>query len=164
VQKRAVRTKKGARMGTYTLQDRTGIAELLVFPEPFARLEEVLEQQVPLIVKGRVVIEEREGQETSKVARVRVEDAKPLEKMAQPATRLRIQVRLGELGAQELDQLQRLMAERPGRSRVIFDLVQPEGDMATLEASSAVKVDDGLLAAVRGLCGEKAVTVEQGNA
>ena len=164
VQKRALRTKKGARMGTYTLQDRTGIAELLVFPEPFARLEAVLEQQVPLIVKGRVAIEDREGQETAKVARIRVEDAKPLAAMAQPTTRLRIRVRLGDLGTQELDRLQRVLAERPGRSRVVFDLVQPEGDTATLEASGAVQVDDGLLAAVRGLCGESAVTVEQGNA
>lgn len=124
----------------------------------------MLEQQVPLIVKGRVAIEDREGQETAKVARIRVEDAKPLAAMAQPTTRLRIRVRLGDLGTQELDRLQRVLAERPGRSRVVFDLVQPEGDTATLEASGAVQVDDGLLAAVRGLCGESAVTVEQGNA
>ncbi len=161
VQGKALRTRKGKRMGAFTLQDRTGLMELVVYSEPFARLEAVLEQKIPLVVKGRVSIDDREGQDASRALRVSVEDAKPLEKMlASAPVRLRIRVRLADVQGDEMERLQTLLSERPGRSRVVFDLERAEGDTATLEASSAVAVDEKLLAAVRGLCGEESVTVE----
>ena len=36
---RPMRSKKGARWAIFTLQDMTGVQELLAFPESFARLE-----------------------------------------------------------------------------------------------------------------------------
>src|SRR5208337_1568936 len=39
---RPMRSKKGARWAIYTLQDMTGVQELLAFPESFARLENIL--------------------------------------------------------------------------------------------------------------------------
>ncbi len=55
---RPMRTRKGARWGIFTLQDMTGVQEMLVFPETFTRLEAMLKLGVPLLLKARVQVEE----------------------------------------------------------------------------------------------------------
>ena len=55
---RPMRSKKGARWAIYTIQDMTGVQELLAFPESFARLEPVLKAGTPLLLKVRVQVEE----------------------------------------------------------------------------------------------------------
>src|SRR5579863_405241 len=55
---RSMRSRKGERWGILTLQDMTGVLEVLAFPESFARLEAVLKSNAPLILKGRVNVEE----------------------------------------------------------------------------------------------------------
>src|SRR5207245_11641819 len=55
---RPMRSKKGARWAIFTIQDMTGVQELLAFPESFARLEPVLKPGNPLILKVRVQVEE----------------------------------------------------------------------------------------------------------
>jgi DNA polymerase-3 subunit alpha len=161
VQARVARSRKGAKWGSYTLQDRTGLAELLVFSETFTRLESLFAQNIPLMIKGRITLEEREGPETGRTLRVRVEDARPLEKMVQTAAgTLRIRIHLGALGNSDLDRLRDIFLRQPGRSRVVFDLIEPGGDAATVEASSAVKADETLLVAVREIFGDQAVVVD----
>jgi len=46
-----MRSRKGARWAIYTLQDMTGVQELLAFPESFAKLENVLKPGTPLLLK-----------------------------------------------------------------------------------------------------------------
>jgi len=46
-----MRSKKGARWAIFTIQDMTGVQELLAFPESFARLEAVLKAGNPLLLK-----------------------------------------------------------------------------------------------------------------
>jgi DNA polymerase-3 subunit alpha len=161
VQARVARSRRGAKWGSYTLQDRTGLAELLVFSETFARLESLFAENIPLLIKGRITVEDREGQETGRTLRVRVEDARPLEKMVQdgPGT-LRIRIELASLGNGELDRLRDIFLRQPGRCRVVFDLIEPGGDAATVEASSSVKADETLLFAVRQIFGDQAVVVD----
>src|SRR5207253_807195 len=55
---RPMRTKKGARWGIFTIQDMTGVQELLTFPESFAKHEQTLKPGTPLLMKVRVQIEE----------------------------------------------------------------------------------------------------------
>src|SRR5215831_8810861 len=55
---RPMRSKKGARWAIFTLQDMTGVQELLAFPESFARLEQMLKPGHPLLMKARVQVEE----------------------------------------------------------------------------------------------------------
>ena len=58
VQARPMRSKRGARWTILILQDRTGVIEALVFPEAFQKLEGILKTNTPLLVKGRVAIED----------------------------------------------------------------------------------------------------------
>ncbi len=153
VQSRPMRSKKGERWGIYTLQDRTGVVDLLVFAKAFAKLEGTLRAGTALLVKGRVVAEEAG-------TRIVVSDARALEDMAQaPPTLLRVRVDLGAMDSEVLDRLQDLFLSRPGRCRVAFELVNPDGTMATLETQNSVQPDAQLVEAVREICGLDAVAV-----
>ena len=74
VQTRPMRSRRGAKWAILTLQDRTGVIEALAFPEAFQKLEPILKTATPLLVKGRVAVEDVG-------TRVIVSDARPIERM-----------------------------------------------------------------------------------
>ena len=55
---RSMRSRKGARWAILSLQDPTGMLEVLAFPESFAKLENVLKAGAMLLLRGRVQIED----------------------------------------------------------------------------------------------------------
>ena len=77
VQSRRMRSRRGARWAILTLQDRTGVCEALVFPEAFQKLEGLLKAATPLLVKGRVAVEDVG-------TRVIVSDARLLDQVTRP--------------------------------------------------------------------------------
>src|SRR6202044_2673338 len=111
VQLRAMRSRRGARWAILTLQDRTGVVEALVFPEAFQRIEPILKSATPLLVKGRVAVEDVG-------TRVIVSDARPLDQVIdRPPSMLRIRISLDDSGAGVVDRLHELFSSRPGRCR-----------------------------------------------
>src|SRR5580704_8947109 len=155
VQIRPMRSRRGARWAILTLQDRTGVIEALVFPEAFAKLEPILKANTPLLVKGRVAVEDVG-------TRLMVADARLLDQVAdRPPSQLRVRVDLSTVDTGALDRLQKLFSSRPGRCRVTFDLVKDDGTEATLEAGSAVLADRELLERVREICGTDSVALVQ---
>jgi DNA polymerase III subunit alpha len=157
VQSRAMRSRRGARWCILTLQDRTGVVEALIFPEAFQKLEPILKPATPLLVKGRVAVEDVG-------TRLIVDDARLLDQVSirQPAPGLlRVRVGLNTLDAAALDRLHELFSSRPGRCRVAFELVQEDGTEATLESFSAVNPDPELVERVREICGADSVAVVQ---
>ncbi len=56
-----------------------------------------------------------------------------------------------------LDELKELFADKPGSCAVAFDLISPEGAVATLRADQRVRPDEELVREVCRLCGENAV-------
>jgi DNA polymerase III subunit alpha len=155
VQIRPMRSRRGARWAILTLQDRTGVIEALVFPEAFAKLEPILKANTPLLVKGRVAVEDVG-------TRLMVADARLLDQVAdRPPSQLRVRVDLSTVDTGALDRLQKLFSSRPGRCRVTFDLVKDDGTEATLEAGSAVLADRELVERVREICGTDSVALVQ---
>ena len=155
VQMRPMRSRRGARWGIFTLQDRTGVIEALAFPEAFGKLEHIMKTNTPLLVKGRVAIEDVG-------TRLIVADARLLEQVAdKPPSMLRVRVDLSSVNSDALDQLQKLFVSRPGRCKVSFDLMQNDGTEATLESGSAVQADRELVERVREICGSDSVAVVQ---
>jgi DNA polymerase-3 subunit alpha len=155
VQSRPMRSRRGARWAILILQDRTGIVESLVFPEAFQKLEPILKSATPLLVKGRVAVEDVG-------TRLIVADARALDQVVdRPPAMLRVRVDLSVVETSVLDRLQELFLSRPGRCRIAFDLVTEDGTEATLEASSAVRADSELVARVREICGADSVVVVQ---
>jgi DNA polymerase III subunit alpha len=153
VQTRPMRSRRGARWAILTLQDRSGIVEGLVFPEAFQKLEPILKSATPLLVKGRVAVEDIG-------TRLIVSDARALDQVAERVTGvLRVRVDLRSMDTGALDRLQELFRSRPGRCRVAFELVKEDGTEATLEAGSAVEADSELVERVREICGSESVAV-----
>jgi DNA polymerase-3 subunit alpha len=152
VQTRPMRSKRdNQRWAIVTLQDRTAVVECLVFSEPFARLEAVLKTAVPLLIKGRVAVEDAG-------TRLRIMDAKPLEQMlGRSPTLLRVRVDLSAADESLLERLDLLMASRPGRCKVEFGLVGGDGSEAVLESDRLVRADAELLDQIRVICGADSV-------
>jgi DNA polymerase-3 subunit alpha len=151
---RSMRSRKGERWGILTLQDMTGVLEVLAFPESFARLENIFKSNAPLLLKGRVNVEEAG-------TRLAVMDARKLEDMGQRAPGvMRVRVNLGEVDPGVLDELKELFTNKPGSCAVAFDLISPEGAVATLRADQRVRADQELVREVCRLCGDNSVQLE----
>ncbi len=119
---RPMRSKKGARWAIFTLQDMTGVQELLAFPESFARLESVLKPGQPLLLKVRVQVEEAG-------TRLSLQEARKLEAIAEtngPAE-FRLKLDLQRLSEDALAQLEELFAKAAGPSTVIFEVKAHDG-------------------------------------
>jgi hypothetical protein len=93
--------------------------------------------------------------------RLAVMDARKLEDLGQrPPSVMRVRVNLGALDAGVLDELKELFTNKPGSCSVAFDLVSPEGAVATLRADQRVRADQELVREVCRLCGDNAVQLE----
>src|SRR5277367_625093 len=170
VSSRPMRSRRGARWMIVTLQDRTGVCEALVFPEAFQKLEGLLKAATPLLVKGRVAVEDVG-------TRVIVSDARLLDQVRDPAPNgtateaaaagtgapslLRVRVSRSAMDAGIINQLHELFESRPGRCRIAFELVQDDGTEATIDAGSAVRADRELVERVQQICGGDSVAVLQ---
>src|SRR6202171_1220176 len=101
---RPMRSRKGARWAIFTIQDMTGVQELLAFPESFAKLESLLKAGTPLLLKARVQIEEAGTRLSLQEAR-RLEDL--AERKAAPEFRVRLEMQALDEGT--LDRLEGLV-------------------------------------------------------
>jgi DNA polymerase-3 subunit alpha len=149
---RPMRSKKGARWAICTIQDMTGIQELLAFPEAFGKLENVLKPRVPLLMKVRVQVEEAG-------TRLSLQEARSMEGMGEKVAvaPVRIRMNLENLAGDMVDRLQDIFVSFPGRNPVVFDIVRPDGTIAKMATERRVKVSAELLSAIRDACGAQAI-------
>lgn len=149
-----MRSKKGARWAIFTIQDMTGVQELLAFPECFARLEEMLKPGTPLLLKVRVQVEEA-GTRLSLLEARRLQDV--AERPGSGEFRLRLDMTV--LHEDALDRLEDLFAASPGPCQVVFELCNADGSVAVVQAQQRIKASPEFVDAVRQICGEQAVAV-----
>jgi DNA polymerase-3 subunit alpha len=148
---RPMRSKKGARWAIFTIQDMTGVQELLTFPESFARHEQTLKAGTPLLLKVRVQVEEAG-------TRLSLQEAARLGDLAErPASALRIRMKLDELNDELLERLEEILTSYRGSSPVSLDLSNPNGAMATLQVEQRVRACPELIAAIRESFGEQSI-------
>ena len=149
---RPMRSKKGARWAIYTIQDMTGVQELLAFPESFGRLEQILKAGTPLLLKARVQVEEAG-------TRLSLQEAASLGDLAErpAASSLRIRVKLEDLSDVLLDRLEEILTSYRGSSLVSLDLRDPSGATATLQVEHRVRACPELISAIRESFGEQSI-------
>jgi DNA polymerase-3 subunit alpha len=149
---RPMRSKKGARWAICTIQDMTGIQELLAFPEAFGKLENVLKPRVPLLMKVRVQVEEAG-------TRLSLQEARSMEGMGEKVvvSPVRIRMNLENMAGDLVDRLQDIFVTFPGRNPVVFDIVRPDGTIAEMATERRVKVSAELLTAIRDACGPQSI-------
>src|SRR6185437_864236 len=138
-----------------TLQDRTGVCEALAFPEAFLKLEAILKGATPLLMKGRIAVEDVG-------TRLIISDARLLDQVRQQPSApnlLRVRVNRSAIDAVIIDRLQELFASRPERCRIAYELVHDDGTEATIDAGSAVRANSEFLPRVREICRANSVAV-----
>jgi DNA polymerase III subunit alpha len=152
---RPMRSRKGDRWAILNLQDMTGQLEALVFPEAFARLETLLKSDAPLLLRGRVNVEDAG-------TRVAIQEAQPLDGVAgAPGTtaRMRVRIDLSAMDEMTLDQIKAVLAQSPGPCPIAFDIFDPDGDMATLASNQRVRIDERLVSRLEEMPGVGSVEV-----
>jgi DNA polymerase III subunit alpha len=149
---RPMRSKKGQRWAIFTLQDMTGVQELLAFPESFTRLENILKPGQPLLLKVRVQVEEAG-------TRLSLQEARRLEAVAEnggpPEFRLRLDLQRLSEGA--LAQLEELFAKAAGPSTVVFEVKATDGTTAVVQSQRKIRVTPDFIAALDRICGDEAI-------
>jgi len=140
---RPMRSKKGARWAIYTIQDMTGVQELLAFPEAFARLEPVLKPGSPLLLKVKIQVEEAG-------TRLSLQEARRLDQLAEQTQSQEFRVRLEVSAMHEtlLDELEDLLGAATGSTPVIFELAYEDGAVVSLASRQMVRVTPELVNAV----------------
>jgi len=156
VRVRPMRSKRGDRWAIATLEDMSGVLELLVFPEAFRKLESknLLYPDAALLVKGRLRAEDTG-------LRLAVEDALPLEQ-ALPSGPARVVVELdvNRMSVETVARLDELFRRKPGRCRVELKLPAEFGELSGAR-DVRVEPDDELMTQLRQLCGDAAVSLVQ---
>jgi DNA polymerase-3 subunit alpha len=152
---RPMRSRKGDRWAILNLQDMTGQLEALVFPEAFARLESLLKSGVPLLLKGRVNVEDAG-------TRVAIQEAKRLDDVAgtpEGTARMRVGIELSSMDEMTLNLIKDILAGSPGPCPIAFDIFDPDGSVATLDSKQRVRIDDSLISRLQQMPGVGPVEV-----
>jgi len=149
---RPMRSKRGARWAIFTLQDMTGVQELLAFPESFARLENILKPGQPLLLKVRVQIEEAG-------TRLSLLEARPLEAVAASVapSEFRVRLDLQRINEEALKQLEDLFSKAAGPSTVVFEVKAHDGTTAVVQSQSKIRVTPDFIAALERICGDEGI-------
>ncbi len=152
---KVMKSRKGDLYANASLEDMTGAIEAIVFPEAYKRLQGILKQEVAMLVKGSVRVEEGSN------PKIAISQLTPLEE-AQPKLPRSIRIRIGLDTATEatVDALHTICQERKGEARVLFD-VERAGDFMVVMEPDGYNVcpDRSFINRIEELCGRGSVRV-----
>ncbi|MGE5205972.1 MAG: DNA polymerase III subunit alpha [Chlamydiota bacterium] len=152
---RVMKSRKGDLYANAVLEDMTGTVEAIVFPEAYKRLQNILKQEIPMLVRASVRVEEGSN------PKIAISQLTPLDE-ARPKLPKSIRIRLGLDAATPgtVDALHSICKERRGEAKVLFDLERPGDFMVVMEADGYnVCPDRSFIARVEELCGKGAVRI-----
>jgi DNA polymerase-3 subunit alpha len=140
-------TRRGELMGSFVLEDLTGVLEVMVFPRTMTEYGHVLENDAIVVVKGRLDLRD----DSPKL--VAMEILRP-EIAIDGGPPVRIKVKLYALTDEKAARLKEILAEHPGDSPVYVHLEAPE-KTTVLRLGDDLLVDpgNGLFAELRVLLG-----------
>jgi DNA polymerase III subunit alpha len=152
---RVMKSRKGDLYANAVMEDMTGTIEAIVFPEAYKRLQAILKQEIPMLVKCSVRVEEGSNPKIAISQLTPLEEARP----ALPRS-IRITVPLTLASEATVDELHALCRERRGEAKVLFDLERAGDFMVVMEVDGYnVCPDRSFINRVEELCGRGAVRV-----
>ncbi len=147
------RNRDGKQWAIVSLQDMTGMMELLIFWKAYEECAAQLRKDAAVVAKGRVKVEDAG-------TRLIVSKVKSLDDVDEASKTLRVRLQREALDESTLERLQTVLAGKPGSCRVAFDIQMPDGVVATQQANCRVRADAELIEQVRQMCGAENVSVE----
>jgi len=151
---RPLKSGKG-RMAFFTLEDKTGSTEVVVFSRPFEEHEAVLKSDEPLLVTGTVAFE---GEEESRVPRLHFKSAVTLSELRrQKTTEIHLHLQSDRVDEPKLQQLKEVLLQHVGECRTYVHLAIPRRSRTRLVLSERFSVtpSDELLLKIEQLFGER---------
>lgn len=106
-------TRKGENMAYFTLEDTTGMMEILVFPKNYLRFASLLEKDRVVYLEGRLVNNEEER-------KVFAENLEVLQAQGDPPPGYVLEIRITPENGRYLEELHALLAEHPGNTELIL--------------------------------------------
>jgi DNA polymerase-3 subunit alpha len=152
---RVLKSRKGDLYAQAVLEDMTGTIEAVVFPDAYKKLQTILKQEIPMLVKASIRVEEGSN------PKVIINQLTPLEE-AQPKLprSIRIRVPLDTATEATVDALHAICHERKGEAKVLFDVERPGDFMVVMEADGYnICPDRSFITRVEELFGRGAVRV-----
>jgi DNA polymerase-3 subunit alpha len=152
---RVMKSRKGDLYAQAVLEDMTGAVEAIVFPEAYRRLQAILKQEIPMLVRCSVRVEEGSN------PKIAISQLTPLDE-AQPKLprSIRIRVPLEASTAATVDALYSICSERRGEAKVLFDVERAGDFMVVMEADGYnVCPDRSFVTRVEELCGRGSVRI-----
>lgn len=151
-----IKTKKGARMASITLDDQTGRIDVLAFPEIYEASRELLKMDEILLIQGGVSLDEFSGNYRLAAKRIL-----SLTEMRETHLKsLRILLKAEQASKEKMQSLAECLKAFPGKCRVelAYDRDQAFARLP-LGAAFSVKPEDALLEALRALFSSEAVSL-----
>ncbi|MEW6267146.1 MAG: DNA polymerase III subunit alpha [Thermodesulfobacteriota bacterium] len=150
-------SKKNERYAFLTVEDLTGLVEVLVFSNVYQASQEYLQPDAPILVLGELALEEKGGATTIKI---RAREIMPLEialeKMAKAAA---FSLTATGLERRDLLKLKAIIEAHRGQTPAALKMNFPGRGTVMMKISGGVKVNRDLLREVRETLGERALTV-----
>ena len=127
-------TKKGDRMAFLSLEDRSGIAEIVAFSDTFPQVQPHLGGDVPLVILGKVQHDEK----GSKIIASRICTID--EAQIETVDSVRIRLSADHLDRDGLGRLRHLLLTHPGECRTVLHLLVEGKGEAIISLSSKLQV------------------------
>jgi DNA polymerase-3 subunit alpha len=152
---RVLKSRKGDLYAQAALEDMTGSIEAVVFPDAFKKLQALLRQEIPMLVKASIRVEEGAS------PKIIISHLEPLEEARPKLPRsIRIRVPLETATQATVDALHAICHERRGEAKVLFDVERSGDFMVVMEADGYnICPDRSFIARVEELCGRGAVRI-----
>ena len=153
---RRLRTRKGASMGSFLLEDLSGTVSVLVWPNAWEQNSSLLENDVPVLIKGRCEVDAKGD---ARVLCSEVLDLDSLWKKVIQKTRIRISI--PSLDSQKVSQLHSLVTEFPGKCPLEFELLEEKAYRIRVIPQEGLSIDPipSFIEEVEKLFGENSVAL-----
>ncbi len=116
---RRLRTRKGASMGSFLLEDLSGTVSVLVWPNAWEQNSSLIDNDAPVLIKGRCEVDAKGD---TRVLCSELFDLDSLWKKIIQRTRIRISI--PSLDPRKVSQLHALVTEFPGKCPLEFELLE----------------------------------------
>ncbi len=151
---RPLRSGKG-RMAIFSLEDKAGNVEVVVFSRPFEEYEAVLKSDEPLLLRATVVFE---GEGENRAPRLQMKSALTLPTLRTQKTKeMHLRLKADALGPQQLEELKKILLQHVGDCRTHVHLLIPDRSETRLTLSERYSVapTDELLVKIERLFGNR---------
>jgi len=140
-------------MGVVLLEDWEGIVEVLIFPETYAKSQNLLDADAPIFIKGKL---DNDDSNTKILAT----DVYPIERVKEMLSRT-VTIRINSNLAPEdiAMKLQPIIDEKRGSAEIVFELEFPGRFTALVRPNPYVKIspDREFVESVERICGRDTV-------